>query len=47
MGGEQNSVHLITKGGVDSWPLMAKSEVAVRLVDVLATMLREKDDGMS
>jgi phosphopantothenoylcysteine decarboxylase/phosphopantothenate--cysteine ligase len=32
MGGDRNRVHLITAAGVESWPEMAKEEVALRLV---------------
>ena len=31
MGGEANTVHLVTADGVESWPQMAKAEVAKRL----------------
>jgi phosphopantothenoylcysteine decarboxylase/phosphopantothenate--cysteine ligase len=31
-GGDHNTVHLITASGVESWPAMAKSDVAERLV---------------
>jgi phosphopantothenoylcysteine decarboxylase/phosphopantothenate--cysteine ligase len=31
MGGEENTVHLITADGVEDWPRLAKSEVARRL----------------
>ena len=32
MGGDTNTVHLITHGGVEDWPLMSKQAVAERLV---------------
>ncbi|MGQ0673515.1 MAG: bifunctional phosphopantothenoylcysteine decarboxylase/phosphopantothenate--cysteine ligase CoaBC [Hyphomicrobium sp.] len=32
MGGERNSVHLVTSEGVESWPDLDKSEVAERLI---------------
>jgi phosphopantothenoylcysteine decarboxylase/phosphopantothenate--cysteine ligase len=32
MGGDRNTVHLVTADGVDSWPELDKSEVAERLV---------------
>lgn len=31
MGGAENEVHLVTAGGVESWPRLAKTEVAARL----------------
>lgn len=39
MGGPDNSVHLVTAAGVESWPSLSKSEVAARLVARLAAML--------
>jgi phosphopantothenoylcysteine decarboxylase/phosphopantothenate--cysteine ligase len=40
MGGDRNTVHLLTREGreiaVDSWPVMTKEEVAVRLVTRIA-----------
>ncbi|PCI03183.1 MAG: bifunctional phosphopantothenoylcysteine decarboxylase/phosphopantothenate--cysteine ligase CoaBC [Hyphomicrobiales bacterium] len=33
MGGNQNTVHLISKEGVESWPKLSKQEVAERLVE--------------
>lgn len=32
MGGDQNTVHLLSKEGVESWPKLSKQEVAERLV---------------
>jgi phosphopantothenoylcysteine decarboxylase / phosphopantothenate---cysteine ligase len=39
MGGDRNTVHLITADGVESWPDEAKDEVAARLVARIATAL--------
>jgi phosphopantothenoylcysteine decarboxylase/phosphopantothenate--cysteine ligase len=39
MGGERNSVHLITRDGVESWPDEAKQDVADMLVARIATTL--------
>jgi phosphopantothenoylcysteine decarboxylase/phosphopantothenate--cysteine ligase len=39
MGGDRNAVHLVSREGVESWPTMAKDEVAERLVERLARML--------
>lgn len=36
MGGDRNSVHLVSAQGIDSWPEMSKSEVAARLVERIA-----------
>jgi phosphopantothenoylcysteine decarboxylase / phosphopantothenate---cysteine ligase len=41
MGGDRNTVHLITADGVESWPGMAKSDVARRLVERAAQHLAE------
>jgi phosphopantothenoylcysteine decarboxylase / phosphopantothenate---cysteine ligase len=40
MGGEENAVHLITAGGVEDWPRLAKQDVARRLAARIATALR-------
>ncbi|MFI5015241.1 MAG: bifunctional phosphopantothenoylcysteine decarboxylase/phosphopantothenate--cysteine ligase CoaBC [Hyphomicrobiales bacterium] len=39
MGGERNTVHLVTKDGVEDWPTLDKAAVARRLIDRLATIL--------
>jgi phosphopantothenoylcysteine decarboxylase/phosphopantothenate--cysteine ligase len=36
MGGDSNMVHIVTRGGVDSWPTLDKDEVARRLIARLA-----------
>jgi phosphopantothenoylcysteine decarboxylase/phosphopantothenate--cysteine ligase len=40
MGGEVNAVHVVTEDGVDSWERMAKDDVAERLADRIADVLR-------
>jgi phosphopantothenoylcysteine decarboxylase / phosphopantothenate---cysteine ligase len=40
MGGDRNTVHLVTASGVEDWPEMAKSEVGVRLAERIATALK-------
>ncbi len=40
MGGEENTVHLITADGTEDWPRMAKDAVAERLADRIAAALR-------
>ena len=39
MGGAENAVHLVTEAGVESWPRMAKEEVARRLAARVAEAL--------
>ena len=36
MGGDRNTVHLVTGDGVESWPDQAKDDVAARLVARIA-----------
>jgi phosphopantothenoylcysteine decarboxylase/phosphopantothenate--cysteine ligase len=45
MGGEHNSVHLITADGVESWPKMEKAEVARRLMERAAAQLAKVPAG--
>ena len=39
-GGSDNTVHLVSGTGVDSWPPMSKSEVAERLADRIVAQLK-------
>jgi phosphopantothenoylcysteine decarboxylase/phosphopantothenate--cysteine ligase len=39
MGGDSNTVHLITRSGVEDWPSMSKTEVGRRLTARIATAL--------
>jgi phosphopantothenoylcysteine decarboxylase/phosphopantothenate--cysteine ligase len=39
MGGDRNSVQLVTVAGVEAWPCLPKEEVARRLISRLAGML--------
>ena len=41
-GGDRNEVHLVTAAGVESWPSLSKAEVATRLMDRLAAMLKDR-----
>ncbi len=41
MGGQENTVHLVTAEGAESWPKLGKDEVARRLVDRIAETLAE------
>ena len=42
MGGDQNTVHLVTAEGVETWPTLDKDEVARRLVAHLGKLLRAR-----
>ncbi|MDO6413378.1 bifunctional phosphopantothenoylcysteine decarboxylase/phosphopantothenate--cysteine ligase CoaBC [Sphingomonas sp. BIUV-7] len=39
MGGDRNSVHIVTAGGIESWPSASKDDVARRLVARIADAL--------
>jgi phosphopantothenoylcysteine decarboxylase / phosphopantothenate---cysteine ligase len=39
-GGERNTVHLVSRDGVEDWPKLSKSEVAQRLMQKLAALLK-------
>ena len=41
MGGDANTVHLVSKGGVETWPTLPKQEVAQRLIARLAALIQE------
>jgi phosphopantothenoylcysteine decarboxylase/phosphopantothenate--cysteine ligase len=45
MGGDRNTVHLLTRNGadiaVDSWPVMTKEQVAVALIAEVARSVTE------
>jgi phosphopantothenoylcysteine decarboxylase/phosphopantothenate--cysteine ligase len=36
MGGDSNTIHLVTKEGVEHWPKQSKAEVAAALIDRIA-----------
>jgi phosphopantothenoylcysteine decarboxylase/phosphopantothenate--cysteine ligase len=40
MGGDRNTVHIVTRDGVDSWPVMTKDEVAAALVARIADVTK-------
>jgi phosphopantothenoylcysteine decarboxylase/phosphopantothenate--cysteine ligase len=42
MGGSQNTVHLVSKTGVESWDRMSKQAVAEKLMDRFAAMFNER-----
>jgi phosphopantothenoylcysteine decarboxylase/phosphopantothenate--cysteine ligase len=39
MGGDMNTVHLVTASGVESWPAQAKDQVAHTLIERVAAAL--------
>jgi phosphopantothenoylcysteine decarboxylase/phosphopantothenate--cysteine ligase len=39
MGGDDNTIHIVTRDGIESWPTLDKDEVARRLVARLASDL--------
>jgi phosphopantothenoylcysteine decarboxylase / phosphopantothenate---cysteine ligase len=41
MGGNENQVHLVTRQGVEGWPVMTKTEVAAELMRRAAASLRQ------
>jgi len=41
MGGDDNTIHLVTAGGVESWPPQSKDDVARTLVERIAAELKE------
>jgi phosphopantothenoylcysteine decarboxylase/phosphopantothenate--cysteine ligase len=45
MGGDRNTVHLVTTGGVESWPPQSKDEVARALIARIAESLRTSGAG--
>ena len=45
-GGDRNTVHLVTADGVESWPAMAKDDVAGALVKRVATALQGAAAGV-
>lgn len=45
MGGDRNTVHLVTANGTETWPTLDKDEVARRLVTLLGALLRASPDA--
>jgi phosphopantothenoylcysteine decarboxylase / phosphopantothenate---cysteine ligase len=43
MGGDDNTIHLVTTSGVESWPTLPKAGVARMLVDRIAAALQRTD----
>ena len=42
LGGDSNTVHIVTRNGEETWPTMSKSEVARRLVARIASQIGER-----
>ena len=42
MGGDNNTVHLVSKRGVETWPTLPKTEVATRLIAHFSMLLPKK-----
>ena len=42
MGGDTNTVHIVSSAGIEDWPTLAKTEVADRLVARIAATLAER-----
>jgi phosphopantothenoylcysteine decarboxylase/phosphopantothenate--cysteine ligase len=42
MGGDKNTVHIVTPAGIEAWPEMPKSEVGARLADRIAEALQRR-----
>jgi phosphopantothenoylcysteine decarboxylase/phosphopantothenate--cysteine ligase len=45
MGGDINTVHIVTAGGTESWPPRSKDEVARALIERIAAALKENEGG--
>ena len=41
MGGDSNTIHLVTAGGVEDWPPQSKSEVATALIQRIASAMKD------
>ena len=42
MGGDTNTIHVVTADGIESWPPQSKDEVARALIERIADTLTEK-----
>ena len=45
MGGEENAVSLLTRGGLERWPRAPKAEIARRLAERIAAELTGRVEG--
>jgi phosphopantothenoylcysteine decarboxylase/phosphopantothenate--cysteine ligase len=41
MGGDNNTIHIVTHSGVEPWPTMTKTQVAAKLVERIAAELKD------
>lgn len=41
MGGDDNTIHIVTRDGVEPWPTMTKTQVATKLIERIATELKD------
>jgi phosphopantothenoylcysteine decarboxylase/phosphopantothenate--cysteine ligase len=41
MGGDNNTIHIVTRSGVEPWPTMTKTQVAAKLVARIAAELKD------
>lgn len=41
MGGDDNTIHIVTRDGVEPWPTMTKIKVAAKLIERIATELKD------
>lgn len=39
MGGDNNTIHLLSSTGIESWPEMSKTDVAAKIIDRAAKHL--------
>jgi phosphopantothenoylcysteine decarboxylase/phosphopantothenate--cysteine ligase len=46
-GGNKNTVHLITRSGVQAWPEMSKEEVGAKLIQAVAGFFQEQRQGQT
>ena len=42
MGGDINTVHIVTPQAVETWPTLEKTEIAARLIDYFSVSLPKK-----
>ena len=43
MGGDANTIHVVTADGVESWPPQSKNDVARALIERIATAFQETE----
>jgi phosphopantothenoylcysteine decarboxylase / phosphopantothenate---cysteine ligase len=45
MGGDENTIRLVTSGGVEDWPRLSKKDVAARLIERIGAALQAEAAG--